>query len=137
MTPQFAAGLVALVGICLLAGWLSGLRNRSYVGWLGLAFLALAGAVMAGAEAKEARDLAARSSMLGFAAKGLLFAAAAAFLLATVAAVRETTRRLRQIKEDHDAAAEGLLELVRAARERETGKEPEAGDSSASGEDRA
>jgi hypothetical protein len=135
MTPQFAAGMVAFVGICLLAGWFTGFRNRSYVGWLGLAFLVLAGSVMAGAKAKEAQDLAMASPGLAIAAKALLFAAVVAFLLSAVSAIRETARRLRQIKESHDAAAEGLLELMRAAREREAEKQTEGGGTSSPGDD--
>jgi hypothetical protein len=137
MTPQFAAGMVAFVGICLLAGWFTGFRNRSYVGWLGLTFLALAGSVMAGAKAKEAKDLAMASPGLATAAKVLLLSAVIAFLLSAVSAIRETVRRLRQIKEGHDAAAEGLLELMRAAREREaeTKKQPEGGGTSSPGDD--
>ena len=134
MTPQLAAGMVAFVGICLLAGWFTGFRNRSYVGWLGVAFLLLAGSVMAGAKAKEAKDLAMASSGLATAAKALLFAAAVAFLLSAVSAVRETARRLRQIQEGHEAAAEGLLELMRAAREREAEKQPESDGTSSPGD---
>jgi hypothetical protein len=135
MTPQFAAGMVAFVGICLLAGWFTGFRNRSYVGWLGLAFIALAGSVMAGAKAKEAKDLAMASPGLATAAKALLLAAVIAFLLSAVSAIRETARRLRQIKESHEAAAEGLLELMRAARERKVEKQPESGGTSSPGDD--
>ena len=135
MSPQLAAGLVAFVGICLLAGWFTGFRNRSYVGWLGVAFLVLAGSVLAGAKAKEAADLAMASPGLAAAAKVLLLAAVGAFLLSAVSAVGETLRRLRQIKESHEAAAEGLLELMRAARERGAEKPVEESGPAPSGDD--
>jgi uncharacterized membrane protein YhaH (DUF805 family) len=135
MTPEFAAGLVAFVGICLLAGWVTGFRNRSYVGWLGLAFVALAGSVLAAARAKEAKDLGTASPALATGAKILLLATVVAFLLSAVSAIRETARRLREIKQSHEAAAEGLLELVRAVREKGTEKQTEESRPASSDED--
>ena len=117
MSPQTAAALTAFVGICLLAGWLSGFRHRSYVGWLGLAFLALGGFLLALAKQKEAQEMGAPDPRWAMAMKVLLFVWLAAFLIALVAAVRETSRRLRELRESHQAAAEGLLEMLRASRE--------------------
>jgi uncharacterized membrane protein YhaH (DUF805 family) len=128
MTPQLAAGMVAFVGVCLLAGWFTGFRNRSYVGWLGLAFVILAASVMAGAKAKEAKDLGLASAGLATTAKALLLVTAAAFLVSAVSAIQETVRRLREIKQSHEAAAEGFLELMRAAREKEAEQPSEGGD---------
>lgn len=117
MSPQTAAALTAFVGICLLAGWLSGFRHRSYVGWLGLAFLALGGFLLALAKQKEAQEMGAADPRWAIAMKVLLFVWLAAFLIALVSAVRETFRRLRELRESHQAAAEGLLEMLRASRE--------------------
>jgi MFS family permease len=137
MSPQLAAGLVAFVGICLLAGWFTGFKNRSSVGWLGLAFLGLAGFLMALGKAREAQELGRAAPAMAALARALLIVGVAALLLSAVSAVRETARRLREIKESHEAAAEGLLEVMRAARERENGTQAEEGDASPSGDDTA
>jgi hypothetical protein len=52
-------------------------------------------------------------------AKIMLLVSAASFVIAVVAAVQETRRRLRQIKEAHDASVEALLAMVRSGRGRE------------------
>lgn len=137
MTPQLAAGLTAFVGICLLAGWASGFRNRSYVGWLGIAFLALAGWVMVAAKAKEAKDLHLASPGLLVAANVFLLCGAGAFLLAAASAVRETARRLREMRQSHDEAAQGLLEFVRASHERGEDAPPEESGSAGPDDDTA
>ncbi len=117
MSPQTAAALTGFLGVCLLAGWLAGFRNRSYVGWLGLAFVALGGFLLALAEQKEAREMGAADPRLTVLIKVLLFVWLGAFLLSLIAAVRETVRRLRELRESHQAAADGLLEMLRASRE--------------------
>jgi len=137
MTPQLAAGLTAFVGICLIAGWVTGFRNRSYVGLLGLAFVVLAGFPIALAKAGEAHDLGLSGSGLRLTAWVLLLVSVGAFLLAAIAAVRETARRLREVRESHEEAAQGLLELVRASREREEETQPEGGGAAGSDNDTA
>ncbi len=139
MSPQMAAGLTAFVGVCLIAGWISGFRNRAYVGWLGLAFLALAGFLLALGKHKEAQQTGATDPRLATAVKVLLFAWVAAFVVSMVAAVRETSRRLKELRANHEAAAEGLLEIVRTSKEREArsgpaGAEDEGEGSSGEGE---
>jgi ABC-type Fe3+ transport system permease subunit len=124
MSLQFAAGLTAFVGLCLTAGWIAGFRNRSYVGWLGLAFLALAGFLLALGKAQAAREFGGDSSPFGTIATVLLVLGIALFLVALVAAVRETSRRLQELRESHEAAAEGLLELLRASAESGEGEPP-------------
>ena len=57
MSPQLAAGLTALVGICMVAGWLAAFRNRAYLGLLGLGFLAISGFLLSLANARAAEDL--------------------------------------------------------------------------------
>jgi len=115
LSPELAAGLTAFVGICLIAGWVTGFRHRSYVGWLGLAFLGLAGFVLALSRAREAQDMGAPSAGLQWAVRVLLVVWLASFVIAGVSAVRETARRLRALRQDHLEAAEALLELVKAS----------------------
>ncbi len=119
MTPQFAAGLTGFVGVCLIAGWISGFRNRSYVGWLGLAFLALSGFLVALGKVREAQEFNKASPGFSLMAKALFVIWAGAFIVALVAAVRETLRRLSELRASHEAAAEGFLEIMRATQEKE------------------
>ena len=135
MTPQVAAGLTAFLGICLLAGWVTGFRNRSYVGWLGLAFVGLAGFLVAVGKVREAHELGGTNRAMAMLPWALLVVWVAALLLSALSAVRETARRLREIRESHEAAAEGLLEVMRASQEREAGAEPEDGSASPPGDD--
>ncbi len=129
MTPQFAASLTLFVGICLLAGWLTGFRNRSYVGWLGLAFVGLSGFLLVLGKVKEARELGHLNRGMIVVMRLLIVVWVGALLLSAVSAVRETARRLREIRASHEAAAEGLLELMRATAERkaESPAPPEEG----------
>ena len=123
MSPQVAAGLTAFVGVCMVAGWLSAFRNRAYLGWLGLAFLALSGSLLAHDRARQAQVLGVASPQVSLLAKILLLVCLLSFVLALVAAVRETARRLRDIRDRHRAAEEALLAMMQARRE----KEDEAG----------
>ena len=123
VSPELAAGLTAFVGICLIAGWVTGFRHRSYVGWLGLAFLGLAGFVLALARMREAQDMGAPSPGLQWVVRVLLVVWLASFVIAGVSAVRETVRRLRALRREHLEAAEALLELVRASHEAEQERE--------------
>jgi hypothetical protein len=117
MSPQTAAALTGFVGVCLLAGWLAGFRNRAYVAWLGLAFVALGGFLLALAKQKEAQEMGAADPRLALVMKVLLFVWLAAFVISLIVALRETSRRLRELRESHEAAAAGLLEVLRASRE--------------------
>jgi hypothetical protein len=121
---QLIAGLSAFAGLCLVAGWVSAFRNRAYVGWLGLAFLALSGWLWFGGAAHEARDLGLTPApYLSVLAKALFAASVLSFLIALAAAVQETRRRLRQMKEAHEASVEAMLAMMRAREEREEGDE--------------
>jgi ABC-type Fe3+ transport system permease subunit len=137
MTPQLAAGLTAFVGICLLAGWVTGFRNRSYVGLLGLAFIGLSGFLLAAARARAAQEIGRPEPAMATLARVLLFVWLAALLLSAVSAVREAARRLREVRESHEEAAQGLLELVRASRERGEETQPEGGGAAGSDNDTA
>ena len=137
MSSQLAAGLTAFAGLCLVAGWVSALRNRAYVGWLGLAFLALAGSLWCAGVAREAQEMGASAPRMALLAKILLLVSAASFVIAVVAAVQETRRRLRQIKEAHEASVEALLAMVRSGRERAEGEGDEGPQVGESDEDDA
>jgi Zn-dependent protease len=98
---------------------MTGFRHRSYVGWLGLAFVGLAGFVLALARASEAQELGARDPAMEWLVRVLLAVWLGSFLVAAVTAVRETARRLRELRRGHIEAAEALLELARASHEAE------------------
>ena len=131
MTPQFAASLTGFVGLCLLAGWVTGFRNRSYVGWLGLAFVALAGFLIAIGRARDLQEIGHASRGITALVLVLLVAWIGALLLSAFSAIQETARRLREIRQSHEAAAEGLLELMRASAEREAEAQAPPGDDEA------
>ena len=139
MTPQLAAGLTAFVGLCLLAGWVTGYRHRAYVGWLGLAFFALAGFLLALGRVRDVEAIGGSDPRMAILVKVLLLVWVGALLLAAGTAVAETLRRLRELREGHQEAAEALLEMVRVTRERreksEEGESPEEGEPA--GEDRS
>ena len=128
MSPQLAAGLTAFVGACLLAGWVTGFRHQAYVGWLGLAFLALAGFLLALGRLREAEALGGSDPRMATLVKVLLFVWVGALLLSAAAAVGETARRLRELRASHEAAREAFLEMARARRERAEEPEEEAAD---------
>jgi len=117
MSPELIAGLTAFVGLCLVTGWFVGFRNRGYVGWLGVAFIALAGFLLSVARNRQAQELGAVDPRLAILTKVLLFVWLAALVASLGAAIGETRRRLKELKESHQAAAEGFLEAMRAARE--------------------
>ncbi len=120
MSPQLAAGLTAFVGVCLLAGWITGFRNRAYVGWLGLAFLALAGFLLALGTLRETEGLGGSDPRMRLLVKVLLVVWVGALLLSAAAAVRETLRRLTELRASHEAAAEAFLEMTRVSRAEES-----------------
>ena len=128
MTPRLAASLTTIVGLSMLAGWLSAFRNRAYLGWLGLAFLAVSGYLMAYDAARNAMTYSLPVGLAALVQKVCLLVCAVSFLLAIVAAVRETKRRIKEIREGHQAAEEALLEMLKssAAREAAEGGPPQA-----------
>ena len=125
MSPPLAAGLLAFVGACLVAGWITGFRNRSYVGWLGFAFLALSGSLWALGKVSAAQDLGSTDPAMALLTKVLLIICLLSFLLSAISAVRETLRRVREVRTQHESAAETLLALVQASRDRK--EEPRSG----------
>ncbi|MCJ7751591.1 MAG: hypothetical protein MUQ65_10940 [Armatimonadetes bacterium] len=130
MSPQLAAGLTAFVGLCLVAGWVTGFRHRAYVGWLGLAFCVLAGFLLALGRVREAEAIGGSDPRMAMLCKALLFVWVGALLFAAGTAVAETLRRLRELRNGHREAAEVLLEMVRARREKSDGEAPDGGESS-------
>lgn len=119
--------MTTVVGLSMLAGWLSAFRNRAYLGWLGGAFLALSGYLIFRDRAVVAQEMETSDPQAVLLANLCLGAAALAFVLALVAATLETTRRIRAIQERHRAAEDALLAVIHAAREREAGKGADAG----------
>jgi hypothetical protein len=111
--------LTTLIGLSLLAGWLTTFRNRGYLAWLGLAFLAVSGYLLASDRAREAHELGLPHSGPLALARACLIVCLIAFVIAIVAAARETGRRMREIRESHQAAEEAMLEMIQASREKE------------------
>lgn len=123
MSPQLAAGLTALVGICMVAGWITAFRNRAYLGLLGLAFLSLSAFFWIGDRASAAARGPGDPQLLAL-ARAMLGCCLLLFLLAAVAAVRETARRLREIRAGYREAEEAVLEMVKASLQKEADSEP-------------
>lgn len=109
----------------MLAGWLSAFRNRAYLGWLGLAFMAVSGYLLAYDRGQTARSLGLPEGGAIMAQKAALLVCIVAFLLSLVAAARETVRRIREIRESHQAAEEALLAMIQASQDREPQTKPE------------
>lgn len=130
LTPRLAASLTIVVGLSMLAGWVTAFRNRAYLGWLGLAFLAVSGYLLAVDRVRVAQEMGLAHAGAAVAATAFLVVCIVAFLLAVVAAAQETVRRIREIREGHRAAEEALLAMMQGNLEREEQAErkPEAGD---------
>ena len=94
-------------------------RNRYYLGLLGLAFLALAGALLAAQKVDAARQFDASAPTAAALARALLPAAVLFFIAALVAAVYEVRQRLAEMRESYRAAEEALMEITRASAEKE------------------
>jgi len=125
MNPRLAASLTTIVGLSMLAGWLSAFRNRAYLGWLGLAFMSMSGYLMAYDRAQSAKAFGLPTGGPALAQKICLLVALIGFLCSLVAAVRETRRRIREIHEGHRAAEEALFEMMKASAEQEARAESE------------
>ena len=130
MAPVVAS-LLIIAGLSMVAGWATVFRNRYYLGLLGLAFLALAGALLAAQKVNAAKEFGATAPSAAAIARVLLPAAAVFFLAAVVAAVHEVRRRIAEMREDYRAAEEALLAITQASAEKE--KAP-SGDQAASDE---
>jgi hypothetical protein len=125
------AGLLIIAGLSMVAGWATVFRNRYYLGLLGFAFLALAGALLAAQKVNAAKEFGATAPGAAAIARVLLPVAAVFFLAAVVAAVHEVRRRIAEMREDYRAAEEALLAITQASAEKE--KAP-SGDQAASDE---
>ena len=119
MSARLAASLTTIVGLSMLAGWLSAFRNRAYLGWLGLAFMSVSGYLFALDHLRLAHQLKQPHAGASIAANAFLIVCLVAFLLSLLTAVQETLRRIREIKGSHRAAEEALLAMMQAAHERE------------------
>lgn len=119
MSPQLAAGLTAFAGLCMVAGWVTAFRNRGYLGLLGASFLLLAGFLLALGKARAIHEMGEASDQMVLLSRVLLAACILSFLLAVVSAARETSRRLREVRQGYREAEEAMLEIVKASREKE------------------
>jgi hypothetical protein len=118
MAPVVAS-LLIIAGLSMVAGWATVFRNRYYLGLLGLAFLALAGALLAAQKVNAAKEFGAAAPGAAAIARVLLPAAGVLFLAAVVAAVHEVRRRIAEMREDYRAAEQALFEITQAAIEKE------------------
>jgi len=119
MSPQLAAGLTAFAGLCMVAGWITAFRNRGYLGLLGVAFLILAGFLLALGSARASQETGEASDQMVLLSRVLLVACVLSFVLAIVSAARETSRRLREIRRGYREAEEAMLEVIKASLEKE------------------
>lgn len=119
MSPQLAAGLTAFAGLCMVAGWITAFRNRGYLGLLGVAFLLLAGFLLALGRARATQEMGEASDQMVLLSRVLLAACILSFLLSIVTAARETSRRLREVRQGYREAEEAMLEIVKASLEKE------------------
>ncbi|MCJ7822873.1 MAG: hypothetical protein MUQ26_07350, partial [Armatimonadetes bacterium] len=125
MSPELAAGLTAFAGLCMVAGWITAFRNRGYLGLLGVAFLMLAGFLLALGRARATQDTGEASDQIILLSRVLLAVCILAFTLAIVSAARETSRRLREIRQGYREAEEAMLDIVKASLEKEAKGEAE------------
>jgi len=98
---RVVGGFCLIVGLSLVAGFLSQFRERGYVGWLGLCFLALAGASLFSQVSLPVRNSA-------LAAAGLMF------LLSFISALLHTRARLEEIRLRQQAFEKEMLAMLEA-----------------------
>jgi len=98
---RVVGGFCLIVGLSLVAGFLSQFRERGYVGWLGLCFLALAAASFLSQSPPLARNAA-----LG--AGGLMF------LFSFISALLHTRARLEEIRLRQQAFEKEMLAMLEA-----------------------
>lgn len=104
---RIAASFCIMVGLSLLAGFITQFRQRGYLGWLGLCFLALAAAgFMSLREYPTGRNIA-----LGIA--GVLF------VFAFISAALQTRQRLAEIRRHQEALEAQMIAMMEAQREKE------------------
>ena len=104
---RIAASFCIMVGLSLLAGFITQFRQRGYLGWLGLCFLALAAAgFMSWREYPTGRNIA-----LGIA--GVLF------VFSFISAALQTRQRLAKIRRHQEALEAQMIAMMEAQRERE------------------
>jgi ABC-type Fe3+ transport system permease subunit len=100
-----AGGFCIIVGLSLVAGFLSQFRERGYVGLLGFSFLALAVAAFQSEINENARNYA------------LIFAGIL-FILSFISAVQQTRQRLTEIRRRQEAFEEQMLAMLEVERQR-------------------
>lgn len=96
-------GLSILVGVCMLVGFATSLRNRAYLGLFGAGCALFGGGLL----------------WRGVGGAALLWLSGGFVLASVISAVRETASRLRAIQEEHAARAAMLLEIIEQERQRQ------------------
>jgi|GEM_PF-4610228 len=94
-----AGGFALIIGLALVAGYITQFRERGYVGWLGASFLCLAAAGFIWENSPSLRGY-------------LLSAAGLAFLCALVSAVLQTREKLREIGDRQQAFEAQMLAIL-------------------------
>jgi hypothetical protein len=112
-----------ITGLSMLAGWWVAFRNRPYLGLLGLSFLSLAGYVMAREAVAQAVASLTPNPLMGWVEIAALVICVMLFAAATVAAVKESQRRMREVREHFRAVEEGLMAMLEEERRRKQNKD--------------
>jgi uncharacterized membrane protein (DUF106 family) len=94
-----AGGFALILGLALVAGFITQFRERGYVGWLGVSFLFLAAAGFIWESSPHLRGY-------------LLSPAGVTFLCSLVSAVLHTRERLREIGDRQQAFEAQMLAIL-------------------------
>jgi len=116
MPPQTIAYLCLVVGLSMVAGWVVAFRNRPYLGLLGLSFLSLAGYVLAREAVRRAQEARLSAPGLTWLEVAALVATLLLFVASFWAAVQESRRRMREVREHFRAAEDAFTTLMEAER---------------------
>ena len=100
-----AGGFALIIGLSLVAGFITQFRERGYVGWLGGSFLFLAAAGFIWADSPFLRGY-------------LLGGAGLAFFCALISAVLHTRERLREISDRQQAFEAQMLAILEVEKEK-------------------
>ncbi len=102
---RVAASFCLLIGLSLLAGFITQFRDKGYMGLLGMSFLVLAVSAWVSRVSVPART-------------GALGAAGVLFFLAIISAVLHTRASLAEIRLRHKAFEEQMLAMLEVEREK-------------------
>jgi len=117
---KVSGGFCIIVGLSLIVGFLRQFRERGYVGWLGLCFMALAGAAFISSRMHEAMRL--QQKALAAAAmqqRNIVMAVAGIlFVISFISAVQQTRQRIADIKRRQESIEEQMLAMLEVEREK-------------------